>query len=115
MTGLIARHAAEIQKLEFKAGVTIGTSEGLTAEEVATQEIDRAKLGEIDKAKLLSALGELDALLKYLPAEVSGRVGGFYQLAKGTMGEKTPDRVLHQAHPHGRARVRAGARQGISR
>ena len=87
--GLIARHAAEIQKLEFKAGLTIGTSEGLTAAEIATQEIDKAKLGEIDKAKLLSALGELDALLKYLPAEVRGRVGGFYQLAKGTMGEKT--------------------------
>ena len=89
LSNLIARHAAEIQKLEFKAGLTIGTSEGLTAEEIAAQEIDRAKLGEIDKAKLLAALGELDTLLKFLPAEVRGRVGGFYQLAKGTMGEKT--------------------------
>ena len=57
--------------------------------------------------KLLRALGELDAMLKYLPAEVRGKVGGYFQLAKVGIGEKalakffgdrvrTLERVLEQ-------------------
>ena len=56
---------------------------------------------------ILRALGELDAMLKYLPAEVRGKVGGYFQLAKVGVGEKalakffgdrvrTLERVLEQ-------------------
>ena len=56
---------------------------------------------------LLRALGELDAMLKFVPDEVRGKVGGFFQLAKVGVGEqalakffgdrvRTLERVLEQ-------------------
>ena len=61
----------------------------------------------IGKQALIRALAELDAMLKYVPAEVRGKVGGYFQLAKAGMGEKalakffgdrvrTLERVLEQ-------------------
>jgi len=67
----------------------MGFERGMTAEERAAAGITRnpPEQHEIQKEKLLAAMGELNALLKFLPAEVRGKVGGFFQLAQGGLGE----------------------------
>lgn len=70
----------EIAGMEFERG--------MTPEERTQAGIRRApEQHEIQREKMLSAMGELNAFLKFLPAEIRGKVGGFFQLAKGGMGE----------------------------
>ena len=42
----------------------------------------------IQREKMIAAMGELNALLKFLPVEVRGKVGGFFPLVTGSMNEK---------------------------
>ena len=75
---LIRAHQTELAEREFKEGLTIGTSEGLTAEERAAQGISEASMLRIQREKMIATMGGLNALLKFLPAEVRGKVGGFF-------------------------------------
>lgn len=55
---------------------------------IAGMEFAPTKPGEMTKTKILQAIGELDALLKYMPPEIRGKVGGYFQIAKIAESEK---------------------------
>ena len=85
---LMQEHGLKIAEREFKEGFTIGGSEGLTAAEKKAMGISEAAVLRLDKQKMLSAMGELNAVLKFLPPEIRGKVGGFFELAKGGVSEE---------------------------
>lgn len=55
---------------------------------IAGKEWSTAGEPEMTKLKILQAISELDALLKYMPAEIRGKVGGYFALAKAAGSEK---------------------------
>ena len=79
---LIRAHRTEIAGMEFERGMTEAerAAAGITGPPPAQAEIAREKL--------LSVFAELNALLKFLPAEVRGKIGGFLPLVQGSMNEK---------------------------
>lgn len=80
MLSLMKEHRIEIAGMEFARGMTPAEREAAGIKKAPEQH-------EIQREKMLSAMGELNALLKFLPAEVRGKVGGFFQLAQGGVGE----------------------------
>lgn len=79
MLALMKQNKVEIAGMEF--------AHGMTDAERAQAGIRKPAQHEIQREKMLSAMGELNALLKFLPPEVRGKVGGFFQLAQGGVGE----------------------------
>lgn len=80
MLSLMKQNRVEIAGMEFARGMTAAERDAAGIKKAPEQH-------EIQREKMLSAMGELNALLKFLPAEVRGKVGGFFQLAQGGTGE----------------------------
>ena len=96
LTEIIRRNRLEIAGLEFARGMTV-------PERAAAGGIQRPEPHQIEREKMLAAMGELNAMLRFLPPEIRGKVGGHFSLAKGGTGElRLTDFLTHRVEMIGR-------------